>query len=232
MIQLSKRLKTVASFVTKGKRVVDIGTDHGYIPIYLVQSGKVPYALAMDINKGPLKHADINIAKYNLQNNIETRLSAGLREYNAGEAESIVIAGMGGNLIVEILSADADKWKTVDELILSPHSEIELVRRYLANNGMIIVKECMIVDEGKYYVVMCAKKGVSDYTATEHYRYGKLMLEQKDEVLYEYLKKEFNKKMQIEEALKKAQSLTAQERIQELISEKEVLLNALSYYKK
>ena len=230
MIQLSKRLKTVASFVTPGKRIADVGTDHGYVPIYLVQSERTPYALAMDINKGPLSHAKDNILRYNLQNRIETRLSNGLREYNRGEADSIIIAGMGGNLMVQILSEAFDKWKDDAELVLSPHSEAELVRRYLSENNMVIEEECMLIDEDKYYVVMRAVSGKSDYENEAHFRYGKLLLERKDAVLYEYLKKELAKKEQIEAALKQSSSVAANGRMEELIAEKIVLADALSYY--
>ena len=230
MIQLSKRLKAVASFVTPGKRIADVGTDHGYVPIYLVQSERAPYALAMDINKGPLSHAKENILRYNLQNRIETRLSNGLREYNRGEAESIVIAGMGGNLMVQILSEAYDKWKDDTELVLSPHSEAELVRRYLSENNMVIEEECMLIDEDKYYVVMRAVSGKSDCESDAHLRYGKLLLERKDEVLFEYLKKELAKKEQIEESLRQSSSATANERMEQLVAEKTVLADALSYY--
>lgn len=230
MIQLSKRLKAVASFVTPGKRIADVGTDHGYVPIYLVQSERAPYALAMDLNKGPLSHAKENILRYNLQNRIETRLSNGLREYNRGEAESIVIAGMGGNLMVQILSEAYDKWKDDTELVLSPHSEAELVRRYLSENNMVIEEECMLIDEDKYYVVMRAVSGKSDCESDAHLRYGKLLLERKDEVLFEYLKKELAKKEQIEESLRQSSSATANERMEQLVAEKTVLADALSYY--
>lgn len=230
MIQLSKRLKMVASLVTEGKRIADVGTDHGYVPIYLVQSGKTPYALAMDINKGPLSHAKENILRYNLQNRIETRLSNGLHEYNKGEAESVIIAGMGGSLMVQILSESHDKWKDDVELVLSPHSEMEFVRRYLLENNMSIEEECMLIDEDKYYVVMRAVSGKTEYKNEAELRYGRLLLERKDEVLYEYLKKELAKEEQIEEALRQASSAAANGRMKELIAQKKVLADALSYY--
>ncbi|MBE5948246.1 MAG: SAM-dependent methyltransferase [Lachnospiraceae bacterium] len=230
MIQLSKRLKAVADFVTPGKRVADVGTDHGYVPIYLVQSGRTQYALAMDVNKGPLGHAKDNIIKYKLQNHIETRLSNGLREYNKGEAESVVIAGMGGNLMVQILSEAHDKWKADTELVLSPHSETELVRRYLVENNMTIKDESMLIDEGKFYVIMRAVSGRSDYESDVHFRYGKLLLERKDSVLKRYLDRELSKKNLIEDSLKKSASETANDRLRELEEEKKVLSDALSYY--
>lgn len=230
MIRLSKRLKEVASFVTSGKSIADIGTDHGYVPIYLVMAGKVPRAIAMDINEGPLKRAEENILKYGLQKHIETRLSDGLLEYNKGEADSIIMSGMGGRLIISMLSACYDKWSENTELILSPHSEVELVRRYLCENGMTIADESMVTDDGKYYVVMRAKSGVADYKTKAHYMYGKVMLEKRDAVLYEYLKKEADKNRYIAAVLRQFGSDSSNKRIGELMMKQAVLEDALSYY--
>ncbi|MBQ9766331.1 MAG: SAM-dependent methyltransferase [Lachnospiraceae bacterium] len=230
MIQLSKRLKTVASFVTVGKCVADIGTDHGYVPIYLVQNGIAPRVLAMDVNKGPILHANDNIEKYGLSNVITTRLSNGLREYNIGEAEAIVIAGMGGGLIVDILTESIEKWQNKAELILSPHSDTELVRRFLCDNHMTIVKETMLIDEGKYYTVMKAVYGESCYDTVEEYRYGKLLLEEKNPVLYDFLKKELSKKENIASLVKDANNEAAFRRVKEIEDDIAVVHKALQYF--
>ncbi len=228
--QLSKRLEAVASFVTEGNRVVDVGTDHGYVPIYLVQTGKVPYAIAMDINKGPLLHANDNIKRFGLEKNIETRLSDGLSAYNLQEADSVIIAGMGGGLMIDILSDSIDKWRDM-ELILSPQSEIELVRRFLCDNHMHIIKETMLIDEGKYYTIMKAVSGECQYNNVEEYRYGKLLLKEQNETLHKFLKWELEKKEQIQAAISSAGGgESAAKRLEALNSEKEVINKALAYY--
>ena len=105
MLQLSERMQAVASMVTENNRLADVGTDHGYIPIYLCETGKIPSALAMDVKEGPLLHARRNIELHHLQERIQTRLSDGVQKLEKDEADSVVIAGMGGMLVRKISSA-------------------------------------------------------------------------------------------------------------------------------
>src|SRR5699024_7353656 len=102
-MELSKRLNAVASLVTDGYRLADIGTDHAYIPIFLVSTGKIPAAVAMDVNRGPLLRAEENIRTYGLEKRIATRISDGFAALEKNEADSAVIAGMGGLLTIRIL---------------------------------------------------------------------------------------------------------------------------------
>lgn len=195
-MQLSHRLETIAAFVTPGNRLADIGTDHGYIPIYLVEKDRIPSAIAMDINKGPLLRAENNIRKSHLKDKITTRLSDGLSELNTGEADTILIAGLGGPLMRRILSDDTELIHSVKELVLSPHSEAELIRQFLFENNFNIENETMLKDDGKFYIVIKAKKGHLDYNKSIHYKYGKKLLEEKNEILYEFLnhkRKKINK---------------------------------------
>ena len=103
-MQLSKRLQAVARLVTPGSRLADVGTDHGYVPIWLFEQGQILSAIAMDLRNGPLERAREHIQMHGLDAHIETRLSDGLDKLLPGEADSIVIAGMGGMLVVKILS--------------------------------------------------------------------------------------------------------------------------------
>ena len=134
-MQISKRLETVAGMVTSGRTVADIGTDHAYIPIYLIQENRAECAVAMDVNRGPLQRAKEHILQYGLEDRIDTRLSDGLAALSAGEADSVIIAGMGGPLTVRILEEGADRLENCAELILQPQSEIGLVRSYLQEKG-------------------------------------------------------------------------------------------------
>ena len=134
-MQLSLRLKTVADSVTGGNRVADVGCDHAYIAIHLAENNIAPRVVAMDVNKGPLSKAMENIEIRGLEDRIETRLSDGLARLNPGEADTVVIAGMGGALMVRILTEGESALKEVKELILQPQSEIFLVRRHLHTNG-------------------------------------------------------------------------------------------------
>ena len=124
-------MKAVASMVTAGYTLCDVGTDHGYVPIALVQSNIIPKAIAVDINKGPLERANEHIRANGLTEQITTRLSNGLEAIHDGEVDSIVIAGMGGELVIHILTAGETVCRSAKELILQPQSEVSKVREYV-----------------------------------------------------------------------------------------------------
>lgn len=185
-MKLSRRLEAVASFVPEGSRVADIGTDHGYIPIALVERGICPSAIAMDIRSGPLERAGEHIRERGLTDQISTRLSDGLAELAIGEADAVVIAGMGGELVIHILEGGRHLWSDLQAFILSPQSELEKVRRYLEANGFHIQKEDMVWDEGKFYTVMLVVREAKACW----YRYGKYLIQQNHPVLRAFLEKE------------------------------------------
>lgn len=137
-------MKAVASMVTAGYTLCDVGTDHGYVPIALVQGNIIPKAIAVDINKGPLERANEHIRANGLTEQITTRLSNGLEAIHDGEVDSIVIAGMGGELVIHILTAGETVCRSAKELILQPQSEVSKVREYVRNTGYKIVDEDMI----------------------------------------------------------------------------------------
>ena len=157
-MNLSKRLRMVADCVTKGNVVADVGCDHAYISIYLVERKVAPRTIALDVNEGPLLRAQENILSYGLENLITTRLSDGLHKLKPKEADSIIIAGMGGPLMIKILEEGSECVKAAKELILQPQSEIWRVREYLHNLNFEITKEDMCIDEGKYYTVLYASQ--------------------------------------------------------------------------
>ena len=195
-IRLSKRLTALAGLITLGHRLADIGTDHGYIPIYLCQKNVIPSAIAMDIGKGPLQQATAHIGQQGLSDRIETRLSDGLAALQPGEADTILIAGMGGGLVMKILSEGAHVLTSEEELILQPQSEIAQVRQYLRTHGMQIVEEEMILEDGKYYPMMKVMQGKvperTDDSVTERVEdaFGPVLLQKKHPVLREWLERE------------------------------------------
>ena len=153
------RLSLCADMVREGSRLADIGTDHGYLPIELCLSGNIPSALACDINPLPLRSAEENIVKYALADRIRTRLSNGLTQMRPDEADDVVIAGMGGELIRDILAAapwvrDGDK-----RLILQPMTHHEDLIRWLYETGFDILRQDAVRDDGKYYTVIAAAYG-------------------------------------------------------------------------
>lgn len=147
MVSLSKRLNAVASLVKSGSSVADVGTDHGYIPVYLVENKISPFVVAMDINKKPLASCKALVKEEGLEDVIQTRLSNGLEKLDKGECDTVIIAGMGAELIVDILS----NCDFVNELhlILQPMTHPEIARKYLYDNGFEINND-FIVTDGKH----------------------------------------------------------------------------------
>ena len=153
--------------VTRGYRLADIGTDHGFVPIWLVRNGVIPSAVAMDVNRGPLERAREHITQAGLEAYIRTRLSDGLAGLRKGEADSILIAGMGGALTLRILEKDPPQSLGAAELILQPQSEISKVREYLCRSGWKIDAEDMVLEDGKYYPMMHCVRGEMTLTPEE-----------------------------------------------------------------
>lgn len=156
MISLDKRLSMVASMVRRGSRVADIGTDHAYLPVYLIQNGVCPGGIAADIGAGPLEAARHTINEAALTDKIILRLGDGLSPVSPDEADDIVVAGMGGETIVEILSA-ADWVKDARlRLICQPMTRAEELRRWLLTNGFSITEERLVRDGHRLYPVLGA----------------------------------------------------------------------------
>ncbi len=198
-MNLSKRLQSIASMVDYGYTVADIGTDHALLPIELVSSGICPCAIAMDINKGPLTRAMDNISSFNLSDKIVCRLSDGLDKLETDEVDCAVIAGMGGDLISNIISKHPDKVKT---LVLSPHTHFESVRSALRNHNYRISDENMIKEDGKYYVIIKAEKTdfIHSGVQPEYFDYfGEILIKNKNSILKEFLLKEHFKYISIKQ---------------------------------
>ncbi len=231
-MQLSLRLKTVADSVTGGNRVADVGCDHAYIAIHLAENNIAPRVVAMDVNKGPLSKARENIKVRGLEDRIETRLSDGLDRLNPGEADTVVIAGMGGALMVRILTEGEAALKEVKELILQPQSEIFLVRRHLHANGYRIESEKMVKEEDKYYIIIKALKDPvkEAYEQELFYLYGKQLLESGSPLVEEYLLREERLKEQVEESLKDTDTAGSNKRLEEIRMDLALIHAALNYF--
>ena len=147
MVKISERLTMAASLVSDGGVLADVGTDHGYVPIYLLQQKRIPRAIAMDINRGPLERAKEHSRLYGLEEYIDLRLSDGVKALKMGEADSILIAGMGGGLVMHILGDGKEVCHRAKELILQPQSELERVRAFLRENGYRILAEEILLEE-------------------------------------------------------------------------------------
>lgn len=187
--RLSERLYEIATMVSQGNKVCDVGCDHGFVSIFLVAKNISPYVIAMDVRKGPLSMAKDHVQEYHVENYIETRLSDGLENYKSGEADSLIIAGMGGPLMLRILESYPEKTENFKELILQPQSEIPAFRARIRELGYEIVEEKMIFEEGKYYPMMKVVRSnqiLRPYTELE-LMYGPLLLQERNPILQQFL---------------------------------------------
>ena len=173
--QLDNRLKLCADFVRNGAKLADIGTDHAYLPVWLCRIGRCPCAIAADINPEPLKRGQSTIIESGMSGRIETRLSDGLKEIKSDEADDIVIAGMGGELIAKILSECSFATDSSKHFILQPMTKSEVLIAWLCENGFKILKQDCCVASGKCYTVILAEYSGEKHIADELYCYlGKL----------------------------------------------------------
>ena len=283
IINISERLKCVAGLVNKGARVADIGTDHAYLPIYLVQNEISNKVYACDVRKEPLRRAQLHIDEYGLSDKITTQLCDGLKGINKGDVDTVTICGMGGKLMKNILKAGIDKLGDNTQLVLSAQSELRDFRKYLLETGIDIKSEHMLLEDGKYYFIFdCVyntqdeyylnvtniqqnniyehaaaasdihnnnihnndshkedydkedndKKKITAY-AEEELRYGRYLLDNKSEVLYEYLNKELTSCNNIRNSLinNKEQSISIKSRIHAIDEDIAVINKALGRWK-
>lgn len=230
-MELSKRLGAVAMLVQECDSLADIGTDHGYIPIYLLEHQKIQKAVAMDINKGPLERARDRVNASHLQEKICLRLSNGAEKLEVGEVDAVVIAGMGGPLMVNIMKNRLDVFRALDFFVLQPQSEIEQVRHFLQEQGFVITKENMVYEEGKYYSMMQVESGTMNCKKECEFLYGPWLLREKNVTLLEFLKKEEKKYLELLEKLSGKDTESQRERYAQL---QELLMHnreAMAYYK-
>jgi len=158
-LELTPRLKKIADLIPQGSIIADIGTDHAYLPAYCVLNGKCPGAIAMDVNEGPLKSAEHTVKLNGIAHKIELRLSDGIEGLKPGEADVIVIAGMGGLLIESILKANPEVLKPGTILILQPMLAQKELREYLYSSKNAVTDEYLAVEGEKVYNIIVARAG-------------------------------------------------------------------------
>lgn len=193
-MELSKRLQCIKSLITDVSRVVDIGTDHGYIPINLVKNSVCNYVVAGDINKGPLEKAEYNIKREGLNEQICCRLGGGFSVVEKGEVQCAIIAGMGGDLIRDIIENDIEKFKELKYAIVQPVQNVDVFRKYIYDKGFRVIEEKMCVEDDKFYEIL--KISYDSNTSTVDpifFEISKNLLINKDEVLVHYIEFLINK---------------------------------------
>lgn len=190
---ISRRLQQVAAFVPEGARLLDVGSDHAYLPIYLMEKGIIQHAIAGEVVEGPFQSAQKNVATHGLSQQIEVRLANGLAAFEAeDQVDTIVIAGMGGRLIADILAAGQKKLTSVKRLILQPNNREDELRAWLSENAFSLVTELMLEEAGKFYEILVAEKGQQSLT-NQQLRFGPHLVVEKSPVFKAKWQKELDK---------------------------------------
>lgn len=214
-MKLGPRLKAIADMIPEKSKVSDIGTDHGYIPVNLVKSGISDKVIATDINEDPLNKAIELIKLYQLEDKIQTRLGNGLEVINPGEVNVVVIAGMGGVLIKDILEAGRIVLEKVEKLVIQPMNAQEVVRQWLVENGFVIDDEVLARGNHKIYQIISAIPGYQKIEDPLYYEIGEKLIEKKDVLLPVLLEQKIKEYSEIINNLKKVHSHRARVRLEE-----------------
>lgn len=185
---LTPRLRTIADNILPCGTVADIGTDHAYLPVYLCMTQKCRRAIASDIRRGPISRAQDTVDKYSVGDLIETRLGSGAETLMPGEADCIVVAGMGGLIISEIIKASREIFDGASRILLQPMTAADELRLFLNGNGYTIENEFLAKEDRKIYNILSVKKGQEPkYTPSELYL-GKRLIQSRPPHFDEYLK--------------------------------------------
>jgi len=224
-LKLSERLETIIQMAPKSNCIADIGTDHGFVPIRFVQDGICKRAVASDVGKGPIERAKAHIEEAKLTDIIDVRLGDGLSTLQENECDTIVIAGMGGPLMETILSERPEILHTTKYFLLSPHTEPERIRFFMAENNFEIVQESMVFEDGKYYVMMLFKNGTNHKLSKEEILFGPILLKEKPEVFVCFLK---NEERILKEIITKLEEKSNEKALQEKKKELELIQSVLS----
>ena len=225
---LTKRLETIKNLVNNSKITVDVGTDHGYVPISLITEKRALKVIACDINKGPLNNARANIQKAGLLEKIELRLGGGLVPCETGEADTVFIAGMGGILIKDILEESYIKAQSAEKLILQPMNSQDVLREYLINNNFSVKYEHLAIEGEKIYniIEVVPKKETKDYFKESFLNFGNPQNFEKNEQFKIYTEKNIKRIERVLTNLKKAKNYDENE-VEKL---KNILAELEEYY--
>lgn len=211
---MTPRLQVIADNVLRNKSMADIGTDHGYLPVYLMEKGWITKAVAADINKKPLEKAKNLVAKSGFGAQIETRLGSGLSVLVPDEAATIVVAGMGGYLIRDLLEADQQVAISAKRLVLQPMNNASILRHYLEENGFKIVNEDLAQEERRVYEIIVAEKGNMSITSSLDYLIGYKSFSLKHPLLPELIDRKLELEYKIIENTKDKNTKQAREQHQ------------------
>lgn len=217
-MKLSKRLQKIADLVGEDSIVCDIGTDHGYIPVYLIKNNISKKVIGTDISKGSLDKIIELVQKEALEDRIECRLGDGLDILEEGEVDRLIIAGMGGILISEILEEGREVTEHIENFILQPMVGSKELRKYLVDNGYKIISEDLLFEEGKFYEIILAERGRQKIDKDIHYEISQLLIRDRHPLLREFLEYKINKVKKVMDEIKDIKTQGSKKKYKELKS--------------
>lgn len=218
-MKLSQRLLTIASFVESDSVVADVGTDHGYVPGYLIENNISKKVIGTDISKGSLEKIIEYIKSLGFEHKVESRLGDGLVPIKTDEVDTVIIAGMGGLLIRDILDKDKVKTNSIKNFILQPMVAAKELRQYLYANDFQIIKEELVKEDNKYYEIIHAKKGKSKVDKDIYYEIGQYLVENKHPILKEFIEFRINGAKKITEEIRDNENQKSKERYLQLLND-------------
>lgn len=228
-MKLSKRLQTVANHIPKGCAVADIGSDHAYLPVYLIENNIAQRAVAGEVNPGPFEAAKRTVAEHGLSDKIIVRKGDGLAVISAGEADVVTINGMGGGTIADILDNGADKLETVTRLVLQPMVDAEQLRRWLHANRWQIAAEDIVIDDGLLYEIIVAEPGKQIYKDPLWYEIGSIELIGNHPLFPDKVQAVVEKVNRVLKNLQKAKAEQADQKREQLLQKKKRLEEVLRF---
>ncbi|MDO5718965.1 MAG: class I SAM-dependent methyltransferase [Tissierellia bacterium] len=224
----SERLKCILSLIKDEEIIADIGTDHGLLPLMLLEKNSIKKIYATDISSKSLEKLFEKIGDQNTDR-LEIRVTDGLKGLENPYPDLAVIAGMGSRLIIKILDSSSNILKNIKTFIFQPNTKVDELRVYLHENGFSIEEEKTIVEEGRYYNIIRAIHGIEKYDKESFYKYGKILLENKDLATREYLESELRRYYSLESKIDNI-DIKAEGRSREIRNEIEIIKEALNYY--
>lgn len=229
-MELSKRLNFIIENIEETTVLADIGTDHGYVPLYATQNGLCSRAIAIDINKDPLDKARLNAILEGAGDELEFRLGNGLKPLEKDEVEVAIIAGMGGNLIRDILEESIDKVNSINYLILVPAQNPEVLREYLYNNDYEIICEDLCEEEGIYYELFKVRKKEGESIGLDpiYYEVSPKLLMKKHPLMKDYLNSKVENYKRILSFITES-TITAKERRTSIEEKIDIISNMINF---
>ena len=228
-MNIGDRLEAIGKLVPQGCVLADIGTDHAYLPVWLLEQGKIASAIAGDIAEGPCLAAKNTVSMHGMKSKVEVRLGSGLKVLQVGEADCIAIAGMGASTMIEILKADMPLAVEAKRLVLQPMAGAASLRKWLIQNGWCIVAEDLVADGRHLYEIMVAERGESEAFSDAVLEIGPSLIEAKHPLLAQQFARQINNYKKLLANMGKSEQARASEKYiawEKLVKELEALADA------